>query len=374
MAGRMGFGVAHLLLVGLALLTGFAGFASAQPAGNTGQDWQATLRTTLEAAKKEGAITIAGPPQGAERSVILSFQKAYPDIRLQYTGLVNSAFISRTLTERNGGVYTWDVFIGGVSSGYKYIADGMFQPVRNYIIDPSLLKDETWRGGFEAGFKDNAKTYMYGFTQYITDLIKINRASIPVDQLNSAEGLLDPKWKGKFVMYDPRGGGAGTLAVSMLRKQLGDGALKTLLIDQQPVLSTDKRQFTEWVVRGRYPIGIGVVDPYLAPFREQGLELTVGSLETTVKLITTGSGNLYIIGNAPHPNATKIFVNWLLSKKTQTLWAKTADTNSRRTDVPPGAPESLPEDGKIANYVDFNAEAGNDYMQETQAMTRKMIP
>jgi iron(III) transport system substrate-binding protein len=369
----MGLHAVRLSLATLALVTVCAGVASGQPTSADSQDWQKVLRTTLEAAKKEGAITIAGPPQGAERSVLLTFQKAYPDIRMQYIGLVNSSFISRTITERNGGIYTWDVFIGGVSSGYKYIEDGYFQPVRDFIIDPSLVKDETWRGGFEAGFRDNAKAYMYGFTQYVTDLIKINRDAIPADALNSASALLDPKWKGKIVMYDPRAGGAGTLAVTMLRKQLGDSAIKTLLVDQQPVLSTDKRQFTEWVVRGRYPIGIGVVDPYLAPFREQGLQFNVGSLETTVKLVTTGSGNLYIIGKAPHPNATKIFVNWLLSKETQELWAKTADTNSRRTDVAPAAPESMPDDDKISSYVDFNAETGNDYMQDTQALARNLI-
>ncbi len=44
--------------------------------------WQGEWEKVLAAARKEGAVTIAGPPQAAERSVMQKFQKAYPDIRL----------------------------------------------------------------------------------------------------------------------------------------------------------------------------------------------------------------------------------------------------------------------------------------------------
>ncbi len=340
-------------------------------AGNA--DWKKEWDKVVAAANKEGSLVVAGPPQGAERSVMLTFQKAYPQIRMQYTGLVASAFLSRMVTERSGGLYNWDIFVGGVSSGYKYISGGHFQPVKPNLR-PDITDDSLWMGGFDVGFRDEAGQYMYGFTQYITSLIKINRSVIPESQLNSAEALLDPKWKGKITMYDPRAGGAGTLAMTMLYKELGEKALKTLLVDQNPVLSTDKRQFTEWVVRGRYPIGIGIVDPYLAPFLEQGVGKDVGNLQTRIEVVTTGSGNLHIMANNPNPNATKVFANWLLSKEVQEIWAKTADTNSRRTDVKPGSPETLPALEKIDNYEDFNAERGNRLMQETRTISQKLVP
>lgn len=359
------------LIASCVLITGGSSACLAQAGDNS---WKAVWSETVAAANKEGRVVIAGPPQAAERKVINQFQKAFPDIRLEYTGLTNSGFLSRTATERRGGIYTWDVFIGGVSSGYRFIDQGFFQPIQPYLLSPDLTKDETWHGGFAAGFKDKAGKYMYGFTQYVTNLIKVNRTAVPVNALNSAKELLDPKWKGKITIYDPRAGGAGTLAMTMLRKELGDEGMKTLLVDQQPALSTDKRQFTEWVVRGRYPIGIGVVDPYLAPFLSQGLAADVGNLTTNVQVVTTGSGNLHILANNPNPNATKVFVNWLLSKETQTEWAKVARTNSRRADVPPGSPETLPAAENIGNYSDFNAEVGNQEMQDTRRLARKIVP
>ncbi len=282
--------------------------------------------------------------------------------------------MSRAATERKGGVYPWDIYIGGVSSGYRYVDQGFFQPIRSNLIHPELTDDNIWLGGFDAGFQDNAGKYMYAFTGYITNLIAVNRSVVPESQLNSSKDLLDPKWRGKIVIYDPRAGGAGLLALSALRRELGDDVVKTLMVDQKPILSIDKRQFTEWVVRGRYPIGIGVVDAYLAPFLDEGLGKDVRSLQTGLRVMTSGSGNLHIMDRNPHPNAAKVFANWLLSKETQADWAKTADTNSRRLDTPPGSPETRPDPAMLDRYANFNEERKNDFMQETQEMAKKIRP
>jgi ABC-type Fe3+ transport system substrate-binding protein len=43
--------------------------------------------------------------------------------------------------------------------------------------------------------------------------------------------------------------------------------------------------------------------------------------------------------NAPHPNAARVYINWLLSPAGQTAWATITSNNSRRLDVPIGDPE-----------------------------------
>jgi ABC-type Fe3+ transport system substrate-binding protein len=68
-----------------------------------------------------------------------------------------------------------------------------------------------------------------------------------------------------------------------------------------------------------------------------------------------------------------VFVNWLLSRQTQEVWAREAATNSRRLDVPPGSPDALPDPAQLANYVDFNSEAGNPFMRDTQRFAQSVL-
>ncbi|MGH7771953.1 MAG: hypothetical protein ACREQA_06910 [Candidatus Binatia bacterium] len=49
--------------------------------------------------------------------------------------------------------------------------------------------------------------------------------------------------------------------------------------------------------------------------------------------VTFGSGPPVVIKNPPHPNATKVFVNWLLSKEGQETWGKAHGQPTRRVDV-----------------------------------------
>jgi ABC-type Fe3+ transport system substrate-binding protein len=50
--------------------------------------------------------------------------------------------------------------------------------------------------------------------------------------------------------------------------------------------------------------------------------------------LTPSYGSLMLIDQAPHPNAAKVFVNWLLTKEGQTAYATTMKQTSRRLDVP----------------------------------------
>jgi ABC-type Fe3+ transport system substrate-binding protein len=48
---------------------------------------------------------------------------------------------------------------------------------------------------------------------------------------------------------------------------------------------------------------------------------------------TSGAGNLGIVKEPPHPNATRVFVNWLLGKEGQEIYTKAMGQATRRLDV-----------------------------------------
>ncbi len=61
-----------------------------------------------------------------------------------------------------------------------------------------------------------------------------------------------------------------------------------------------------------------------------------------------GWGQAGLINGAPHPNAAKVFINWLLSKKGQLQWQKKSDNNSLRMDIAKDmltVPGYIPEPG-----------------------------
>ena len=59
---------------------------------------------------------------------------------------------------------------------------------------------------------DNDKKYMPSFTAYESPLAYDNPKFVKANDLKSFNDLLDPKWKGKIALADPRG---GSTAVSM---------------------------------------------------------------------------------------------------------------------------------------------------------------
>src|SRR5262249_42315678 len=63
-----------------------------------------------------------------------------------------------------------------------------------------------------------------------------------------------------------------------------------------------------------------------------------------------GGNCLFVVKGRPHPNAARVFVNWMLTKKVQYELAKALDMASRRQDIPPTAePDVIPIRG--ATYV-----------------------
>jgi ABC-type Fe3+ transport system substrate-binding protein len=87
-----------------------------------------------------------------------------------------------------------------------------------------------------------------------------------------------------------------------------------------------------------------------------------------------GNGATFLLDNSPHPNATAVFVNWLLTRDTQVLWAQITQENSRRVDVPPGNLDARPDPGRASSYVTLATEEGDAYTEETRQMVARLLP
>jgi iron(III) transport system substrate-binding protein len=309
-------------------------------------NWQAEWEKIVAAAEKEGQLNIGGPPGDTYRLALMEvFQKKYPKIKIEWDGAEGRAKIPRILRERNAGIFNMDLYLGGSGSPLAALKPiGAFDPLRQELILPDVVDDAKWHEGLNAGFVDNEKKFIYAYDGTTQDLVYVNRDFVPKNELKFFKELLDPKWAGKIVWDDPRREGSGLNTAQVFLLSYGDEFLKKLLSEQKIVYTLDRRQLTEWAVRGRYPIGISLAEDQLKIFLEKGVGKNLQPMEdkTLVKAYSQGFGSVAVFNRRPHPNATKVYLNWLLSKEGQTSWVtNTLSRNSRRLDVTSGDPKNV---------------------------------
>jgi iron(III) transport system substrate-binding protein len=328
----------------------------------------------LAAARQEGRVIVLGPPGDTYRAAIATFQEAHPDVQLDFTGVNPRDVIARLLAERDAGQYLVDVYVGGPDTAHSQLKPkGALAPLKPALVRPDVLQDSLWVGGFDAGFMDQEGQYVYAFQGFLGPLIWVNRGAVPEGELSRFEQLLDPRWKGKIVWDDPRTAGSGRPDLAHLLMVLGEDFVRRLL-QQDLVVTSDRRQLSEWLVRGTYPIAGGVDVASLLPFKRQGLGLNVLPLDKESEAgsrLRPGFGNVALFQGAPHPNAASVFVNWLLSKEAQTAWVRETQNNSRRIDVD-GPAESAPD--PKGTYRLVNHEALAHYQEAAQDLATQYLP
>ena len=102
---------------------------------------------------------------------------------------------------------------------------------------------------------------------------------------------------------------------------------------KQLVVTRDERQGAEWVATGKYPLATGISDTETRTFAKKGAPIDqIAHLKEGANL-TCGWGTANLLTHAPHPNAAKVYLNWLLSKDGQLAWQSQTNDNSARTDI-----------------------------------------
>jgi iron(III) transport system substrate-binding protein len=354
-----------------AALVAALAIAIAPPAARADAAWDALVK----AAISEGEVDVHGGPGAVFEKVLTEhFRAAYPAIKINFSGTSGRDVIEQILRERQAGIYKWDVYVGGTPSILQTLKPaGAFQPLRPMLLLPDVLADATWFGGFDFGWVDNEKTYTFAWDFTLNPVVWVNWDVVKQADLRSFADLAKPQFAGKIVWDDPRFPGAGQLVGQTMLVNFGEPALIKLFAEQKIVYTTNRRQNAEWVVRGRYPIGLAMGTEDLAIFQEQGLGKNVtGLVPEGLKILgSIGFGTVSAMDKPPHPNAAKLYINWLLSKDGQADIYKTG-RNSRRLDAKPGAPDQLPRAGET--YLNSQAEAQIPVRDRVAELAKQHIP
>jgi ABC-type Fe3+ transport system substrate-binding protein len=325
--------------------------------------WQDEWLRTIEAAKREKLI-IATMPGSNDQRLMAAFQKAFPDIPVEHTGARPSDFSPKLIGEQRNGVFAWDVMeSSGATNMHEVLmpADA-FQDIRPFFLLPDAIDPAKWQGGTFELYTAPDKPYILIHDWAVRHTLYVNRDVIPREELNSLDGLLDPKWRGKIVVDDCTVPAQGTLTLTGVLNAKGEAFVRRLLTEPQPVFQETVRITSEWVATGRYPIAIGADDQNVARLQAEGVGKNVELLQFEGGSAAVAA--VAVFKNAPHPNASKVFLNWFWSQEGQlawlAAWGDPVPRNSRRADVPVADPASMPDYNHLERYPARGTDTGTE--------------
>lgn len=316
---------------------------------------------TLAAAMEEGTVSIIGHESELRRAIVKDeFEKRFPGITVEYLGLPGGEADARCESEWEAGVFNYDVVMARCVNFLFEIADeGGLQRISDNIILDNLLEEDLWVGGFDESFLDTQDEYIFSFGAFSLSITWQRTDLLPQDEITRIEQLLDPKYAGKIGFADPRESFLSNYQTAFIFENSGEEGLRTLFEDNgSPIFGTGDQLIDTMVRTDDLYMAVGFPDHRLKSFQDAGLE-AANNIEPTqfenACWMGRTNGFVAIPTDNPHPNATKIWTNWVLGPEAQELWSFESGEPSARTDVPVGTPGRWPDPSRC-DWKNFQTE------------------
>jgi ABC-type Fe3+ transport system substrate-binding protein len=307
----------------------------------------------LEAARKEGQLSLYGGLEITHPDIIAAFNKEFPFIKIISASGRAADMVTRIVAERRADKYLADVTASGPNGPRTLYLGKMLDPITPGLILPEVTDGSKWYGG-KHWYADPENKYIFMFEGTIVSTgLSYNTKLMQGEEIKSYWDVLHPKWKGRLLGQDPRGAALLTPVLILYhRPGVGPEFVRRLYTETAITLFRDRRQGTNWLATGKFPLCHLCRDIDKAV--QQGLpvdEIAPDALKEGGTIGGGGSSVIALINRAPHPNAAKVFINWYLSREGQSVWQKVMNlkeveaSDSMRVDIPKG--EVLP-DGRRA--------------------------
>jgi iron(III) transport system substrate-binding protein len=270
----------------------------------------------MAAAKREGLVVwYTSVDAKTLPGVVTRFEQTHPGIKLQTLQITSNLIPARILTEQRGHQYNADVCNGDIVPMSQLAAAGVLQPY--HPAEPGkFVKGAIDPNGLWTSLYDD------------TTVLAWNPKKLAADGLKPPTSLADltkPEWSGKIgidstaynwyqglVETDPK-------AQEFLKK----------LVANKPFLTQGHTNTVTQLEAGEFdvtPTAYG----YMADLEHRNGR-PVDFLNP--KPLFVGLGPVGFVANAPHPNAARVFLDWLLSKDGQQTIIDVSGRPSARTDV-----------------------------------------
>jgi len=292
------------------------------------EDW----KKIIEAAKKEGKVVAGGPPTAVLRKQFKDTFENKFGLELELISAPGPQNAGKAMAEYKAGVRYFDVLHGGSGTLEPLKNENMLAPFMDFMVLPEVKDPRQWWGGHMWEDNVKTKTFIYSFSADFSVPPFYNSDLVKPGEISSYEDLLQPKWKGKIGLFEPRIPSAGQGLWGFLMRAKGKEFLQRLA-DQSLFIHRDGQQLAVGLAKGTLAVALGLSQRFVDPYIKAGLPIKALSSIKEGMGGSNGFGTVAIMKNAPHPNATKVYINWLLGKEGQELYGRALTQGSRRFDV-----------------------------------------
>ncbi|HEY7249744.1 MAG TPA: extracellular solute-binding protein [Methylomirabilota bacterium] len=263
----------------------------------------------LEAAKKEGKVVwYTSLALSSSEKVAKLFETAYPGVKVEVQRTGSQRILQRMMQELSSNIRNVDVV--HTSDAGHYVL----------LKEKKLLMQYAPAGieAFGAGFKDR-DGYHFGLRATV-NVIAYNTKAVPAAEApRTWKDLLDPKWRGKLVTAHP--GYSGVIATHVLALvHLHGWDYFKALAQNKPMLVQSAVDPSGVVASGERPVAVDGGDYTFYQAKKKGNPVEIVYPKEGVPLVVSPSA---ITSFAPHPNAAKLFTDFIFSRDMQQVLADT---------------------------------------------------
>ena len=322
------------ILAAVGLMLSAAGFSEVRAQALVVDGEEIADAKLMAAARAEKELNVYGTYPSENLSDALEGFRKDTGLKIEYIRVPTSRLYDRVLAEFSAGKLEVD---------YADLTDHTL--IKEWMSRGILAKHKTpWHDRLPHALRndDGYWVFVYRPVQTIavnTELVK------EADYPKSWKDTFDPKWQGKMGMPNIEGGGAALTLFSFLRMEVDPDSWKKIAALNPRTYPSSAPNVND-LVRGRTSAAYGGASSFTEQI-ENGAPLKV-ILPTEGVAAFGGMGN--VTSTAKHPNAAKVYVNYMTSKKGSTLIAKSGSYGTHPdSPAPVIAGVQLPPHDKVWN-------------------------
>jgi len=292
----------------------------------------------VEAARKEGQAlwyTTLIVDQ-IVRPLIRAFQAQVPGVEIKFIRIDSGQQVVRLMNEAK---------VARVQADVWSVIDGVAPLTHNNI---AAELDIASARGLPPTLVDPSRRWIA--TNLATRSLAYNTNLVPAAAAPKRyRDLLDPRWKGAFAWNPNSMTGAWGFIATVLRhmgEEQGLAYLHKLARQEITPLPIATRAVLDRVIAGEYAMGLEMVNAHVAISREKGAPVAWVPLDA----VTTTLQVAGVTTDAPHPNAGRLFLDFITSRAGQEIF-RDANYIPMHPDVPAKDPAMKAEQGGYKSIV-----------------------